>query len=264
MKLSALSAVFFCTALAAGGQNAQTYAVESAELPIGASARPLLDAVLANLPREPLMIRGDAIVRRQKGLVVTQFAFEMLLQWGAEPVEARYTLFDPLGRTLEQLTISRPRGQSPRFVYARGDPLVPADLPDLYSAVQGSDFSWMDLSLSFLWWPEGTVIGKEEVRGRECYLVELNNPEDSSAGSNQEQARVVRPGYVRVVLWVDCQFAMLLQAEGYDAAGKPVRCLWVKSLKKVEERWMVKDMEVQQFPPVHRTRLYVRDVEPVP
>ncbi|MCX7591341.1 MAG: outer membrane lipoprotein-sorting protein, partial [Kiritimatiellae bacterium] len=179
--------------------------------------------------------------------------------------DSRYTLFDGLGRTTEQLTISRERSSAPTFSYARGDPLVPAELPDLYSPVQASDFSWMDLSLSFLWWPEGTVIGTGEIRGRNCHLVELKNPDGSITADPSRAEKPSSRGsvsYAKVILWIDRQFPMLLQAEGYDREGRLVRKLWIKSLKKVDERWMVKDMEVQQYLSPHRTRICVRDVKP--
>ena len=53
---------------------------------------------------------------------------------------------------------------------------------------------------------------------------------------------------------------MLLQAEGYSEDGNLVRRLWVKGFKKINERWMIKDMEIQSYPYRHRTRLRVREV----
>jgi hypothetical protein len=55
---------------------------------------------------------------------------------------------------------------------------------------------------------------------------------------------------------------MLLQAEALDPGGKAVRRLWVRSVKKINERWIIKDLEVEGFPAEHRTRLDVRDVSP--
>jgi len=49
----------------------------------------------------------------------------------------------------------------------------------------------------------------------------------------------------------------VLQAEGYDVRGELVRRLFMKSFKKIEDRWMVKDMDIQCFPSEHRTNLRV-------
>jgi hypothetical protein len=54
---------------------------------------------------------------------------------------------------------------------------------------------------------------------------------------------------------------MLLRAEGLAADGRVIRRLWVKSVKKINDRWMVKDLEVQQTPSPHRTKLTIHDVE---
>jgi hypothetical protein len=67
-----------------------------------------------------------------------------------------------------------------------------------------------------------------------------------------------------VRLWIEEKIRVLLQAEGYDAQGEAVRRLWVQSCKKINDRWMIKDMEIQQYPEIHRTRLTVRDVKPQP
>ena len=105
----------------------------------------------------------------------------------------------------------------------------------------------MHLTLSFRWWPGGRVTGEEDIRGRPCHVVEVPAP----AGP---------PGqYAAVRLWIDGQLHMLLQAEGLDAGGKQVRILWVKSFKKINDRWMLKDLEIQSSP-LHRTKLVVREV----
>ena len=66
--------------------------------------------------------------------------------------------------------------------------------------------------------------------------------------------------YARVRLWIDEELRMLLQAEGLDAEGDVVRKLWIKSFKKVDDRWMIKDMEVQRYPIRHRTRLSIKEI----
>ena len=43
--------------------------------------------------------------------------------------------------------------------------------------------------------------------------------------------------YVKVRLWIDEKLHMLLQAEGMDANGRQVRILWVKSFKKINDRY---------------------------
>jgi hypothetical protein len=69
--------------------------------------------------------------------------------------------------------------------------------------------------------------------------------------------------YARVRLWIEENLRVLLQAEGYDARGEAIRRLWVQSCKKINDRWMIKEMEVQGYPEIHRTKLSIRDAKAV-
>lgn len=216
------------------------------------SAEQLLESVISRLPQSPLNITGELKVRKRRGIVVRELGFRMHLDWGSSPATARYTIRDAFGRDLEQLTVRRSRGEEPSFEYAHGDPLVPGKLPDLNGPVQNTDLTWMDLTLSFLWWKGGVIVGSDVIRGRPCHIVEIPAP---ASGDGSEE-----PGYSNVKLWIDEEIHMLLQAQACDADGRAVRRLWIKSIKKVNERWMIKDLEVQMFPAVHRTKLTVREV----
>ena len=223
---------------------------ESSDEPPDPSAPELLAQVTARLPGAPLLVNGNLIVRKWRGTVVSELGFEMFLHWGSRPALARYTVCDAFGRDLKELTVTRTPNAPAVFRYRAGDPLVASALPDLYEPIGGSDVCWHDLALSFLWWPGATMVRKDEVRGRSCYVVKVPGP----------------PGgrYSSVLVWVDRKVRMVLQAEAYDGSGRLQRRLWVKSLKKVDDRWMIKDMEIQGFPRVHRTKLRVRQVTAKP
>lgn len=244
LQASALAALAML-GLLAGVARAQT----NAEAP---NADALLERVILSLPRDPLQLSGELIVRKRRGVVVRRLQFEMALNWGAEPSEARYNLRDALGKDLEQLIVKRPSGRAPEFVYSRGSPLTHAPLADPYGSLQQSDVSWMDLALSFLWWRGGKISGTEKVLTRECYMVDVPAPAGSSAA----------PGaYASVRLWIDREMNMLLQAEGRDARNEPIRKLWVRSFKRFDDRWMIKDMEIQQTVGDHRTKLRIEDAQ---
>jgi len=61
-------------------------------------------------------------------------------------------------------------------------------------------------------------------------------------------------------MWIDANLYMLLQAEGYDETGDAIRRLWVRSFKKINDRWMIKEMEIQAEPAYHRTKLRIEAV----
>lgn len=213
------------------------------------SAQQLMDDMVARLPLEPLSISGDIILRKRHGVVVRELKFRMNLDWGKKPATAQYTITDALGAKLEEMSVSREDGKPPQFTHS----FSTADnkgntMPDLSDAIQGTDISWTDLTLSFLWWKGESIIGKEEIRGRPCYIVLVRPPESGKIGQ-----------YSEAHLWLDEKLHMLLQAQGFDKDGTPVRSLWVQGFKKINDRWMIKDMEIQSSPS-HRTKLLIDDV----
>jgi hypothetical protein len=215
------------------------------------SAQDLMDDMVARLPREPTAITGDIILRRRRGVVMRELKFRMKLDWGNEPATAQYVIMDALGTKLEELNVLREKGKQPQFFYASANAATNVT-PPLSGPIQGTDLSWTDLTLSFLWWKGDAIIGKEEIKGRPCYIVAATPPAagaDDTAGGGQ---------YAKVHLWVDEQLHMLLQAKGFDSQGKEIRSLWVKGFKKINDKWMIKDMEIQSSPE-HRTKLLIND-----
>jgi hypothetical protein len=221
------------------------------------SVEELMHSVVATLPREPLHIKGSFWVRRRRGIAVTERDFEMHVHWGAEPSTARYVILgERSGKPIEEMRLVRQRGRPALWRYRKGDPLAEHPLPDLYASMHGTDLSWMDLSLSFLWWPGGKITGSERVRGYRCHVVEIPAPARPATAEPPS-----KQDYAKVRLWIENKHRMLLQAEGFDAAGRRLRRLWVRSVRKIDERWMIKDMEVQSYPAIHRTKLTIHEAK---
>ncbi|MFC1462165.1 outer membrane lipoprotein-sorting protein [Verrucomicrobiota bacterium] len=219
-----------------------------AEIQEVASANQLMANALSHFPKKPLTISGDVIVRRKRGIPVLKRKFEIAVHWGADPIVARYTIREESGADLEQLTVTRKSGQSPEFKYSAGSPLAAADVPDMLTPIQASDMCWLDLTLSFLWWKGGSIKGSEKIRGFDCHIIDIPAPK----GKTDQ--------YSRVRLWIEKKINVMLQAEGYDAKDKLLRRLWVRSCKKIDDTWMIKDLEVQRYPVRHRTKLHITEV----
>ncbi len=108
--------------------------------------------------------------------------------------------------------------------------------PARYDAkVRGSDISYEDLAMHFLYWPEATLDGEETKILRKCWKLEVK------PGSVESQ-------YSRVTLWVEEESGALLQAEAYDKAGKLARRFSVKSVQKADGVWILKQMRIEQTP----------------
>jgi len=219
------------------------------ETEVNVTAQSLLDDVVVQLPQDQIKVSGTLCVRQRKGVVVRELRFDMDCNWGAKPSTVKYTIMDAFGSELEQMTVKRPAGGRAEYIYKVGNPPVSAAVPDLAKVIQGSDIGWLDLTLSFLWWKGGTIKGSEDIKGRSCYIVEVPSPDQSNKS------------FANARLWVDKKLHMLLQAESLDVNGKLTRKLWIKSFKKINDRWIIKDMEIEGYPSTHRTKLRIQEVD---
>jgi hypothetical protein len=65
--------------------------------------------------------------------------------------------------------------------------------------------------------------------------------------------------YASTRIWVDKRVSMLLQAHGYDKLANLTRRMSVKSFKKINHDWMIKDLEVEDLSRQITTILRIRD-----
>lgn len=113
--------------------------------------------------------------------------------------------------------------------------------------VRGTGVSYEDLALKFLYWPEARVTGENSIRTRNCWKLELKAP------SRQSQ-------YATIWLWVDKSGGALMRMEGYDWEGKLAKRFEVISAQKIEGRWFLKQMRIEEFAPATgkvQTRTYL-------
>lgn len=101
------------------------------------------------------------------------------------------------------------------------------------ATVRGTDVTYEDLSLQFLYWPKATVTGEATAMTRRCWKVTALAP-----GSSQ---------YSRVDLWVDEASGSLLRVEGYGDDGKILRRFEVRSGQKIDGGWMLKQMRIEHM-----------------
>jgi hypothetical protein len=102
--------------------------------------------------------------------------------------------------------------------------------------VRGTGVTYGDLALKFLYWPNARVLGQENVRTRNCWKLQLHAPSRGSQYSN-------------VFLWVDQASGALMRMEGYDWKGRLVKRFEVVSAQKIDDRWFLKQMRVEQLQP---------------
>jgi hypothetical protein len=113
--------------------------------------------------------------------------------------------------------------------------------------VRGTSVTYEDLALKFLYWQTGRVAGENTIRTRTCWKLELKAP------SRQSQ-------YSNVYLWVDKSGGALMRMEGYDWEGRLARRFEVVSAQKIEGRWFLKQMRIEEIQPATgkvQTRTYL-------
>jgi hypothetical protein len=113
--------------------------------------------------------------------------------------------------------------------------------------VRGTGVTYEDLAMKFLYWTNAQVTGENSIRTRNCWKLELKAP------SRQSQ-------YSNVWLWVDKSGGAIIRMEGYDWNAKLVKRFEVVSAQKIEGRWFLKEMRVEQFDPATgkvQTRTYL-------
>lgn len=106
----------------------------------------------------------------------------------------------------------------------------------------GTDFWLSDLGLEFLHWPQQRVLKKEFRRNCACTVLESVNPAPKPGG------------YTRVVSWIDQQSGGIVQAEAYDGK-KRLKYFAPKDFKKVNGRWQLQEMQIENVRTDSRTRL---------
>lgn len=220
------------------------------------AAGEIMRQVRANLPQAPVLMRGQLRSGPLQGGFEHDYSVEIRLDFSRQPMTADYVLRDSFGGLLEQLFVLRHGPADVDARYAQGAQAMSDKLPPPHASIQSTDVTWSDLMLSFLWWPALRMVGRDTFRGRDCVVVELAPPGTAPAAPDDPAA--ILPETCR--LWVDEKMHVFLQMEVW-LAGRPARRLMVRSFKKIDGQWMVKDLEMRSVGLSHRTLLRIEDMQ---
>lgn len=103
--------------------------------------------------------------------------------------------------------------------------------------IEGTDLSYEDLAMRFLYWPKGMVEGEDKIKGQDCWQLRLVNP----TGKGR---------YAQVRVWVHKKSQALMKVVGYDAKGRPLKRFQVTDIMKVGDTYTLKRMRVDTVEPV--------------
>jgi hypothetical protein len=102
--------------------------------------------------------------------------------------------------------------------------------------IGGTGITYGDLALKFLYWKDAAVIGADNLRTRDCWKLRLVAPSKDSP-------------YASVLLWADKESGAIMRMEGYNVKGQLVKRFEVVSAQKIEGRWFLKQMRVEEMEP---------------
>ena len=182
-----------------------------------ATARELVAECRAMVPAD-VELTGRIVLRNRKGIVQAEHAYVLTRSAGRTALRVDGEPFAPPSGGV-------PGGRQP--------------------GILGTDVTWSDLTLDYLWWDDASFDAEREgesVHGQVCAVV------------------VLKKGGRTVRAWIDRKTGALLQAEEADG-DRPLRRLWGTRLKKFGERWMANVLEVETIGSGHRTKITIEEMK---
>ncbi|MGB8355306.1 MAG: outer membrane lipoprotein-sorting protein [Chthoniobacteraceae bacterium] len=103
-------------------------------------------------------------------------------------------------------------------------------------SIRGTDISYEDLAMRFLYWPVAKIAGEEIMVGRNCWKLRV----EPGSGKNSQ--------YGYVMLWIEKQSGALAQVETYDRSGNLAKRFKVTDVQRAEGGgYILKKMRIQRM-----------------
>ena len=119
----------------------------------------------------------------------------------------------------------------------------------LVEPVAGTDLTYEDLALRFLYWPDAKLEGIEKVGGQDCYKIRIDKPK-GAAGR-----------YEVVYVWVHTKFGAFMRIRGHDQNGGLLKEFQVEDIMQVaKDTWTLRKMQVSSHDPATGRRTSITDV----
>lgn len=132
-----------------------------------------------------------------------------------------------------------------------GGKAVEMSASDYAKSIAGTDVTYEDLSMRFLYWTGGRLIDDSQnsrIKGRDCYIVEVANP----------QKNVGQYAWVR--MWLDKENGTTWRIDGYGADGQLKKRFSITSVQKLSDgTWFFKQMKMEVRDPNNQNRTIALD-----
>lgn len=131
----------------------------------------------------------------------------------------------------------------------RFDETVVSDAAALFTSLAGTGLTAFDLQMPFIYWSDFVYEGLAPVRGRPAHVFLLYPPETIAAQ---------RPDLAGVRVYLDTQFGALVQSEQIGEGERVLKSMAVLDLKKVDDQWMVKTIDLRDEVTREKTQFIVK------
>jgi len=118
----------------------------------------------------------------------------------------------------------------------------------LFDPIGGTDLTAFDLQMPFLFWTDFEFEGVRKVRGRPAHAFLFYPPTDYATW---------QPALSGVRVYLDSQYNALVQVEQIVDLGKVAKSMSVLDLKKIDDQWIVKNIDVRDEASRNKTRFGV-------
>lgn len=253
MKANLFAAIVLCAAacLAADETPADILGDRQPAFAADAAAPAVLAACRSMLPPRPVQLEGRIVKRNRRGTVQGEYRYVLEMRRNEKPAKLCVTLKSKDGaKDLQKATILRDGAAAPKLELedlATGQKTTPA----LDGQVLGTDVTWLDLTLDFLWWTDVSFEAEREgetVHGQKCVVIVVK--------PSAELGKVTG-----VRLWADRKTGCMMQAEQLGEGGKTIHRLWGTRIKKFDGRWSVSVIETESPGSGLRTKITVEAIK---
>lgn len=101
----------------------------------------------------------------------------------------------------------------------------------------GSEISYEDIEKTHIDDYDYKIITEESYQGRDCWVIE----------SLPKPKRARKSNYSKSVSWIDKKTRLLLQAQVYDRAGKPVKHIVASQHELIDNIWISKQLNINNL-----------------
>ena len=216
---------------------------------------------------EPDQAEGRRIVAdfRKAGFAIGDYYMEFVLRvmprrgaeslvrgrmWGTRNSQGSLTRVALLGEGGTERRLLVQNGPDPAIWFWETGAVAPRRLgvAEQFSPLLPTDLTPFDLQMPFLFWSDFTYEGMAKLRGRPAHRFLFLPP----AGLSAEYA-----GLAGARVSIDTQYRALVETELIGDRGQTLKSVSLMELKKVQEQWLVKTIDLRNETTHDKTRLSV-------